>query len=146
MDVLLPNVKKVISEIVNNSVDMLLYGSPQRRNDSRGGNRPPYVSYDRFSQDDSSTRRESAPARRAYSYEDVKFDYREDAEAVLKQLDDMMREYRMVRVADLYDLAGISHDYTDNDYGWTNIRNAEIIRARDGGYIIKMPRAIPIDR
>lgn len=146
MDVILPNAKKVISEVISNTVDMLLYGSPQRRDSGRSATRPSYVAYDRFAQDDNPPRREQTPARRAYSYEDILFDHKEDAAAVLKQLDDMMREYRQVSVADLYDLAGISHDYTDNDYGWKNIRNAEIVRLRDGGYTIKMPRPIPLDR
>ena len=56
--------------------------------------------------------------------------------------------YGIARVADLYDLVGERHEYTDNDYGWTNISNAEAVRVRteDGyGYAIKMPRALPID-
>ena len=55
-----------------------------------------------------------------------------------------MDTYGLVRVADLKDLVGISDNYTDNKYGWTNIRNAEIVRVRDG-YMIKMPKAVPID-
>ena len=58
-------------------------------------------------------------------------------------MDEMMEEYGIVRVADLFDLVGITGDYTDNKYGWTNIRNAEVVRVRDG-YKIKMPRAMPI--
>ena len=27
---------------------------------------------------------------------------------------------------------GITGNYTDNKYGWTNIRNAEIMRVREG--------------
>ena len=58
-------------------------------------------------------------------------------------MDEIMEEYGIVRVADLYDLVGITGDYTDNKYGWTNIRSAEVVRVRDG-YKIKMPRAMPI--
>ena len=60
-------------------------------------------------------------------------------------MDELIDAYGLVRVADLKDLVGISGPYTDNKYGWTNIRNAEIVRVRDGGYWIKMPRPIPID-
>ena len=59
-------------------------------------------------------------------------------------LDELIETYGLVRVADLYDLVGITGNYTDNKYGWMNIRNAEIMRVRDG-YMIKMPRAVPID-
>ena len=59
-------------------------------------------------------------------------------------MDELVDTYGVVRVADLYDLVGKTGDYTDNKYGWTNIRNAEIVRVREG-YWIKMPRAMPID-
>ena len=59
-------------------------------------------------------------------------------------MDEIMEEYHIVRVADLYDLVGVTGDYTDNNYGWTNIRNAKIVRVRDG-YKIDMPRALPLD-
>ena len=49
----------------------------------------------------------------------------------------------MVSVMDLYDLVGITGQYTDNKYGWTNLRNAEPVRTRDG-YMLKLPRAIPL--
>jgi hypothetical protein len=50
----------------------------------------------------------------------------------------------MVSVADFYDLVGVDGTYTDNKYGWTNIRNAYVNRVRDG-YVIKLPRAISLD-
>ena len=55
-----------------------------------------------------------------------------------------MEEYDLVRVSDMFDLSGVTGSYTDNNYGWTDIRSAEIQRVRDG-YVIKMPRALPID-
>ena len=60
-------------------------------------------------------------------------------------MDELIDAYGFVTVADLYDLVGVTGNYTDNKYGWTSIRNAEPVRARGGGYILKLPRAIPID-
>jgi hypothetical protein len=60
-------------------------------------------------------------------------------------MDEMLESYPCVRVADLYDLVGITGEHTDNKYGWTNISNAKVERDRDG-YRIVMPRAMPIDR
>ena len=57
---------------------------------------------------------------------------------------ELIDTYQMVKVADLYDLVGISCDYTANNYGWTNLRNASVERVRDG-YILKLPKALPID-
>ena len=60
------------------------------------------------------------------------------------RMDELVESYGVVRVADLYDLVGLTGNFTDNKYGWTNVKNAQIVRVRDG-YMIKMPRALPID-
>ena len=49
-----------------------------------------------------------------------------------------------VTVADLYDLVGISSDYTDRKYGWTDLATAKPIRVR-GGYLLDLPRAKLLD-
>lgn len=60
-------------------------------------------------------------------------------------MDELIDMYGVVSVADLYDLVGITGNYTDNKYGWTNIRNAEPVRAMGGGYMLKLPKALPIN-
>ena len=139
-DVLVPSIKKAIYDIVVNSLDMSLFGG-------RGGKRSTAdkVSYRDYSS--SSSRRDERSDRErsasGYSYDDITLDTRAEAETVLSRMDELMDEYGIVRVADLYDLVGVTGEYTDNHYGWTNIRNAEVVRARDG-YRIKMPRPLPI--
>lgn len=140
MDVLVPSIKKAIYDIVVNSLDMSLFGG-------RGSGRRPtadkvsYTDYSRSGRrDDHHT---NARTTSGYSYDDIILETRGEAEAVLSRMDEIMEEYEIVRVADLYDLVGITGEYTDNKYGWTNIRNATVERVRDG-YKIKMPRALPI--
>lgn len=140
MDVLVPSIKKTIYDIVVNTLDMSLFGG-------RGGKRSTAdrVSYREYS---SSSRRDErvhggVRTTSGYSYDDIILETRGEAEAVLSRMDEIMEEYQIVRVADLYDLVGITGEHTDNKYGWTNIRNAEVVRVRDG-YTIKMPRALPI--
>ena len=65
-------------------------------------------------------------------------------EEVLSQMDNIIETYRMASVADLFDLVGESCNFTDQKYGWTNLRNAEVVRVRDG-YMIKLPKALPLD-
>lgn len=139
-DVLVPSIKKALYDIVVNSLDMSLFGG-------RGGRRSvaDKVSYHDYG---SASRRDDRSYSRSrttsgYSYDDIILETRGEAEAVLSRMDEIMEEYEIVRVADLYDLVGITGEHTDNKYGWTNIRNAEIERVRDG-YRIKMPRALPI--
>lgn len=142
-EVLIPAVKKAISDIVTNGIDMILYGG------SRPGNKQlpsGQVSYRKY-YDSGSYRepRNSRPSYTNYSYDDIIFSSRGEAETVLDSMNDIIDMYKVVSVADYKDMAGISGPYTDNNYGWTNLGSAEVIRLRDGGYMIKMPRAIPID-
>lgn len=141
MDVLVPSIKKAIYDIVVNSLDMSLFGG--RGNSKRPtADKVSYRDYNGVSRRDDRSCNSNRTST-GYSYDDIILDTRGEAEAVLLRMDELMEQYEIVRVADLYDLVGITGEYTDNKYGWTNIRNAEIIRVRDG-YKIKMPRALPI--
>lgn len=143
MDVLVPAVKKAISDIVTNGIDMILYGES-------GGNAAKKstaskVSYRSYY--DSSKDRGVATATRTktgYSYDDVILDNRGEAEEVLSRMDELISTYGIVSVADFYDLVGITGNYTDNKYGWTNLASASVIRVRDG-YMIKLPKTLPLD-
>lgn len=144
VDVLIPNAKKAISDIIKNGIDMLLYGSTGRSRDSIAG-KISYSGYYNGDRRDSDRRQLSnTQGRTRYSYDDIFFDTRGEAEEVLYRMDELIEMYGSVRVADLYDLVGITGDYTDNKYGWKNIRNARVERTRDG-YAIKLPRALLID-
>ena len=146
IDILIPNIKKAIYDIGTNSLDMFLYGNNGRnRNSTISSN----VSYNRFHD----TRRHNEPSREqsrfkgTQRYDDIKLESRGEAEEVLTRLDELASHYGFVRVADFYDLVGVSGYYTDNDYGWTDIsiRNAYVVRMRSGeGYTIKFPKAIPL--
>lgn len=141
MDVIVPAVKKAIYDLVVGTLDMSLYGG--RGNGKRPtSDKVSYRDYNGISyRDDRSYNR--TQTNTGYSYDDIVLETRGEAEAVLSRMDELMETYGIVRVADLYDLVGITGEYTDNNYGWTNIRNADVVRVRDG-YKIKMPRALPI--
>lgn len=144
-DVLIPAIKKAISDIVTDGIDIILYGESKR---GRGRSTADRVSYRNY-YDGGSYNGPQMNERRSlmagqYSYDDIILPTRGEAEDVLARMDELMDTYGLVRVADLYDLVGITGNYTDNKYGWTNITRAEIIRTRDG-FMIKMPRAVPID-
>lgn len=145
-EVLIPAIKKAISDIVTDGIDIILYGESRRGGRSRSN--ADRVSYRNY-YDGGSYNRPQMNERRAlmagqYSYDDIILPTRGEAEDVLARMDELMDTYGLVRVADLYDLVGITGNYTDNKYGWTNITRAEIVRTRDG-FMIKMPRAVPID-
>lgn len=142
MDVLIPAVKKALYDVVTNGIDMILFGESGHSKRSSNADR---VSYSRFyDRRDERRHEESRPRIRAYSHDEVRIPSRGEAEEILSRMDEIVATYGMVSVADYYDLAGVSCDYTDNNYGWTSIRSASVVRVRDG-YIIKLPKALPID-
>lgn len=141
MDVLVPAVKKAISDIVRDGIDMILYGESRGRKSSSASG---YVSYRDYSRSDDRDRFRDSRSRSSYAHDDIVLDSRGEAEEVLIRMDELIDTYGNVSVADMYDLVGKSSEYTDNKYGWTNIRNAEPIRVRDG-YMLKLPKALPIN-
>lgn len=142
-DVVVPAIKKLVSDIFTDGLNMLLYGGTNRGERKSTSS---YVSYNKYSDRDRGVGRnyEATRTRTSYSHNDIVLDNRGEAEAVLNQMDDIIETYGFVTVADLYDLVGEAANYTDQKYGWTNIRNAEPVRVRDG-YLLKLPKALPID-
>lgn len=148
-DVIIPAIKNVASDtvgtivdVIKNSVDTCLYGEAGARkksNSSKISYRDYYESNKRRAVTEPKTRSSSR-----YDYEDIILDNRGEAEEVLSQMIGMVDTYKMVSVADLYDLVGITCNYTDNKYGWTDLEHASVIRVREG-YMIKLPRAVPLD-
>lgn len=141
-DVLVPAFKNMLEDAVTNGIRMILRGETGAR---KGTSTAAKISYNRFYEDDRRyDSRNTRTTRTGYSYDDVSFTNRGDAEVVLSRLDEAIETYGLVSVADLYDLAGITPAHTDYKYGWTNIRNAVVRPTRDG-YIIDMPKALPIN-
>ena len=139
-DVLIPTIKKTVADIISDSVNMIFFGESGRNKRSTAGSKVSYRDYyDR--RDDN--RNYSGTRRNTYSYDDIIVNTRGEAENVIENLLDIIEEYGMVSVADLYDLVGITGQYTDHKYGWTNLRNADYVRVRDG-YLLKLPKAIPL--
>ena len=139
-DIMIPAFKSMIDDTVH----MALYGH------SNSGNRKSSspvskISYSNY-YDRDHDRRYDRPVKSStsYDYTDVVISNRGEAEEVLSRMDEILDRYGMVSVADFYDLVGVQGRYTDNKYGWTDLRNASVIRVRDG-YIIKLPKALSID-
>ena len=148
-DVVIPGIKGAIM----GALDMALNGGRggYSYGPSNRGGRSRKVDYGRRYRDDDRRDRVERRERRDH-YEgrgwddEVIVDTRVEAEEILKALDDIIERYSYARVADLYELAQISvgNDYTLNNYGWSDIRAAKVIKVRDG-WLIDMPRAIPLD-
>lgn len=137
-DILIPAIKKTFSDMINSGTRMLLYGEHYRPDSN--DNKPSYWKcYDKPKE----RPYQSNTMRSVYDYEDISFDNRGEAEEVLATLEDLIYKYEVASVADYKDLVGITGKYTDNKYGWTDLRMASVIRGRDS-YELKLPRVTPL--
>lgn len=137
MDVFVPAVKDLVYKILVDSADMILFGGSSASK-SKSSSKPSYRSY----YENKSDRRDSRPATKSrIDYDDIIYPTRRDAEAVLDEMSDAIDKYQLVTVLDMYDAAGLGGEapYTADKFGWTNLRNAEVKRVRDG-YIIDLPK------
>lgn len=141
-DVIVPAVKDIILDTVRT-----VLGVDGRSSSTRYSSPASKIRYQGY-YDDRNGRRDPGVtrSRSVYDYDDVIFKNRGEAEVVLRSMDEIISVYKIVSVADFYDLAGITTgtSWTDNKYGWSDIRNASVQRIRDG-YVIRLPRPMPID-
>lgn len=136
-DIVVPAVKDIILDAVRAFLGV--NGTSRGRSSTSSK-----ISYRKYYDD--RDRRDSAPTRTrtGYDYDDIILETRGEAEDVLERMEELIDMYQLVSVADFYDLVGVSGNYTDNKYGWTNVRNASVVRVRDG-YMIKLPKALPLN-
>ena len=144
-DVIVPKAKDMISDMVRriaegacDGVDAALYGRKGRRGDVTT------VSYH------SCYDKRKDGGKKGYRYgfdcEDIFFTSRGDAERVLDEMRTRLNRYGAVSVADFYGYAGDETpvDYTDYDYGWTDLSKARISRVREG-FVIDLPKVVYLD-
>lgn len=143
-DVVIPTIKRGLYDALEGSLSMLLLGRTGGNNSRSTADKVSYRNYTSYSNKRGGDSRPVSRSGRGYDYDEIVLNTRGEAEDVLARMDELVSTYGIVSVADFYDLCGITCQYTDNRYGWTNIRNAQVIRVRDG-YMIKMPKAMPLD-
>ena len=141
-DVLIPAAKSTISDMVSGGIEMLLFGTAKGRRINNNQNKS-YVSYSSYY---SKPTQQPKPSygRARLNFDDIILETRGEAEEVLSHLIELVENYGVASVADLYELVGITGSFTDNKYGWTNLSTASVSRVRDG-YLLNLPNATPID-
>jgi len=152
-DVLIPAMKSTINDLVGGGLDMMLWGEKRGRGAYRDRGRS-YISYgsyfdrsrdQRDPRDIRDPRRDIERSERSrHDFDNIAFETRGEAEDILSHLVDLAVDYGVATVADYYDLAGVESQFTDNKYGWTNLRDASVERGREG-YIIRLPQPRVLD-
>lgn len=78
------------------------------------------------------------PPRHRFSPNDIVVRSRTEAEDIINKMFEVLERYQAVSVADLYRMVGVSSDYTDSKWGWTNLDNAGTKRT-GGGVLLLLP-------
>lgn len=141
-EILVPMIKKTISESLRAGLDILFYGENGRTERNTNPSRLAYSTY--YSGENDRRTYTAARPKTAYSYENILLPTRADAMEVLEQMDELIERYGIVSVADLYGLVDLPCGYTADKYGWKDLQTAEPIRV-DDGYILRLPKALPIN-
>jgi hypothetical protein len=140
MEVLVPAAKNMVSDAVSQGIERILFGDTRP---SRSG-RPGYINYSRIASGRSDSRPAlSRQARAIHDFDDIIIASRAEAEDVLDRLRDLINQYEVASVSELYDLVGLTGEFTDDKWGWYDLRSASIRPIR-GGYLLNLPRTQPI--
>jgi hypothetical protein len=146
-EVLIPAAKDTIVEAGSQMIERLIFGESRRRR----GSTPPlggptgYVSYNRYAMgQQQEAPRLSRRARSQHDFDEIVLGSRNEAEAVIEQLFELVSRYEAVTVADLYASVGLESTHVDNKWGWTDVRGAGVTKVRGGGYLLDLPEPRPL--
>lgn len=143
-EVLLPSAKNMIAEAIKEGSYRLLFGEAGRRITSGAArNRTNYNRVFTVRNDNREQRQRPVQESRG-GFEEIILDNRVDADNILERLTDLINDYDVATVSDLYSMVGKTADYTYDKWGWTDLRGSEVRHIREG-YLIDIPRPRPID-
>jgi hypothetical protein len=152
MEIIVPAVKNVLFDITkgltggfSQGIERMLYGTVSR---TRTG-QTTYTNYGKIAK--SATSASSSPpyqmsprGRITHQFDEIVIPDRDEALNIIDRMQDILDDYPAATVADLYDFVGISSDFPDHKWGWTDLRTASIRLVR-GGYLLVLPRPVPLD-
>lgn len=142
-DVIIPAIKRLFVDSVQQGVERLTYGSstPSRDRNSRGNHTP----YDRMFVSGETSRREvSAKSRRNHDFDEIVLDTRAEAELVLDRMQAYIDDYGVVMLPDLYEMVDITPSFADEKFGWSTLGDASVRQIRQG-YLMLLPKPTVID-
>ena len=146
-ELFIPKLIDMIVDMGKGAIEMAFYG--ETRSADRGRRSPgSRISYSSYYDDDGRRWKDRVHDGRyrdeIYYYDELKFNSRSDADSVLDGMYGILDQYKVVTVADLFDLVGMPGRYTDNKWGWTDLRGS-YIRRIGREYTIELPKPMPID-
>lgn len=148
-DVLLPAAKDMVADAVSQGIEKMLFGEARGGGRSRLNNTrksaSTYTSYNKFAVNPGHRREVENPkpmsrrAKATHDFDEIILASRAEAQQVLEQMVTLVDEYEEATVADLYEMVGMTSDFTDNNWGWSSLRGSSVSRVRDG-WLLDLPQ------
>lgn len=128
-------------------------GKGERRRTTSYGTGRPVVNYTRYSSNTRVSRSGDRPGRdrddsirRSNRVKEIIVETREDGDAVIEELEAIIdSDIGHCTVGDFYAACGESTVSTDEEWGWTDLRNARVSKLGRDEYLISMPRPRAIE-
>lgn len=146
-DVIIPAAKSMLADASSQFIERILFGESRRSSGGRQG----YTSYNKMYEprQRQGLARPARPeisrhGRATHNFGEVILASRGEAEHVLDSLTALIDEYGVATVSDLYDLVGITGNFTDDKWGWYDLRGSAVSRIREG-FLINLPQTQPIE-
>lgn len=145
-DVMIPAAKNMLMDMVSEGVERMLFGDSRRSRTSSIRPQAGYTSYSSYygRAQPPKAREVTRRDRATHNFDDIVLDNRGEAENIIDRLSDLIENYDTATVADLYDLAGITSNFTDDRWGWYTLEGASVSHLREG-YLLNLPKPVPID-
>ena len=147
-DVIVPEIRDMVVAAGEEALNRAVYGESRSRRrtstsalGSFGSALASQVNYNKMSsvQPQQPASRPSIITRGRVSIEDIILATRVEADEVISQLAALIEAFGEAKVADLYDLVGVTGEYTDEKFGWFSMDGARP-RHVSGGYMLDLPR------
>lgn len=145
-DVMLPAFKNLLFDVVSEGSRRMLFGATGGGRSVASASRGGQIAYNRIAAKGSGVIASDAPrtlsrtARSTHDFRELVFDTRGEAEVVLERLREAILEYDNVTIADMYELAGITAEFTDHSWGWVGSDlNQARVKPVSAGYLLDMP-------
>lgn len=145
-DVIIPGTKNIVSDLVTQGIEKALFGGEARPRSSNrfGGGHQTYKPYNRvYGSNPSRAGMDVRPqrdvlsreSRASHHYNDISFEKRQDAAAVMDALRERIDQYGVATVSFFYDLMGLTGNYIDDGFGWFDLEGYGVERVRNEFYL-----------
>lgn len=144
-DVLLPALRNLIVDMVTKGAERLIFGESNYRRRPGGTNYGARYQYQggtgysyRPDPRDRLPLGRPGPRQVRHEMNDIVIGTKEEAELVVERLTDILNQYEVASLADLYELLGLTPSHVDNKWGWTYLGSVQIRQIRQG-YLLELP-------